>query len=256
MTTGPKFMRFVAAATLALFGAWHFPEAQSEDSVDGIVADIKREDAGLNAANTSSDSYEFITQSEQTTAARGPAWVFPDSSLRKLNESELCSLGAEELWRARNEIFARRGYVFGTEKGRGFADSLGEAYQPLSDDADRIYQSMNPVEKHNVKLIESLEKSGNISRSRWVIAAEAVDSRTAAQRASDQWKSRGFNSDILWIPDYLSLSGAKLWLAYIGPWNYEDRSTVRAVLSRVKRQYPEAYAIKLDQSGKRETFGQ
>lgn len=254
--SGRKSMRFAVAATLALFGVCHFPEAHSEESVDGILANIKREDTGLNAANTSSDSYEFITQSEQTTAARDPAWVFPDSSLRKLNESELSSLGAEELWRARNEIFARRGYVFGTMKGRRFAESLGEAYQPLSDDADRIYQSMNPVERHNVKLIESCEKSGDISSSRWIIAAEAVDSRSAAQRASDQWKARGFGSDILWIPDYSSLSGARLWLAYIGPWNYADRSAVRAVLSRVKKQYPEAYAIKLDQSGRRETFGQ
>ena len=44
--SGRKSMRFAVAATLALFGVCHFPEAHSEESVDGILANIKREDTG------------------------------------------------------------------------------------------------------------------------------------------------------------------------------------------------------------------
>ena len=41
--------------------------------------------------------------------ARGP-WLFPDSSSRYLSATDLSSLSSADLWRARNEIFARKGY--------------------------------------------------------------------------------------------------------------------------------------------------
>src|SRR5882724_9069795 len=41
--------------------------------------------------------------------ARGP-WLFADSSSRYLSAAELSSLSPDDLWRARNEIFARNGY--------------------------------------------------------------------------------------------------------------------------------------------------
>ncbi len=45
--------------------------------------------------------------------ARGP-WLFPDSSSRYLSATDLSSLSSADLWRARNEIFARKGYKFST----------------------------------------------------------------------------------------------------------------------------------------------
>ena len=94
----------------------------------------------------------------------------------------------------------------------------------------------------------------DFNRAQWVIACEAEGSRNDAQAAADRWASRGFSSGILWIPDYSSLSGAKLWLTYVGPWDYSDQSSVRSTLSRVSQYYRDAYGIKIDQSGKRETI--
>ncbi len=87
---------------------------------------------------------------------------------------------------------------------------------------------------------------------KWVIACEAESIESQARRAAGRWRSRGFPSDVLWIPDYSSLSGAKLWLVYVGPFN--ERESGRPVLRKVKAVFKGAYGIKVDQSGKRETF--
>jgi len=222
-------------------------ESTAQESVGSILEDIRR-DKPVPIADAPDPSQIYSSGAEISP------WLFPDSSLRKLGQEEVFLLGREQLWRARNEIFARRGYIFNTAKGRQFAQGLGAFYQPLSDDADRIYQSMNTVERHNIALIESAERSASSPQPQWVIACEALASKADAERAAVQWRSRGFQADLLWIPDYASLSGAKLWLVYVGPWDYGDRDSVRSSLPVVQRLFPDAYAIKLDQSGSRETI--
>jgi TIR domain/YARHG domain len=88
--------------------------------------------------------------------ARGP-WLFPDSSSRYLSAAELSSLSPDNLWRARNEIFARNGYKFKTARGIAFAHTLGNYYRGVDDNQDRVFNSMNQDEKANVRLIQSIE---------------------------------------------------------------------------------------------------
>jgi hypothetical protein len=90
------------------------------------------------------------------TPARGP-WLFPDSSTRFLSAAELSSLSADDLWRARNEIFARKGYKFSSQRGMDLASRLGNYYRGVDDNQDRVFNSMNQYEKANVKLIQSIE---------------------------------------------------------------------------------------------------
>ena len=90
----------------------------------------------------------------------GPAdyrWLFPDSSVRRLSRAELRNLSKDDLWRARNEIYARHGFIFSSDRGRIFTRSLGRFYRPVTDSDTRIQQSMNPVEQANVELIQSME---------------------------------------------------------------------------------------------------
>ena len=86
----------------------------------------------------------------------GP-WFFPDSSSRYLTASELSNLSSTDLWHARNEIFARRGYKFSSPRGIAFAHTLGHYYRGVDDNQDRVFNSMNQYEKANVKLIQSIE---------------------------------------------------------------------------------------------------
>jgi hypothetical protein len=94
----------------------------------------------------------------------GSLWIFPDSDRRNLTDAEIQSLlaqpdGAERVWRARNEIYARHGYVFQTPKGRAYARSLGSAYNGDEPDAGRVLQRFNAFERYNVELLRKYDKS-------------------------------------------------------------------------------------------------
>jgi hypothetical protein len=97
-----------------------------------------------------------IANNPSITPAQGP-WLFPDSSSRYLTPSDLTGLSADDLWRARNEIFARNGYKFSSPRGIAFAQTLGHYYRGVDDNQDRVFNSMNKYERANVKLIQSLE---------------------------------------------------------------------------------------------------
>ena len=96
-------------------------------------------------------------QNETTPNQSGP-WLLPDSSSRYLSQDELMRLNADQLWRARNEIYARNGYRFASPKGVAFARSLGADYRGVDPDDDRVFSRMNPYEQANVTLIRSLEQ--------------------------------------------------------------------------------------------------
>jgi len=89
--------------------------------------------------------------------ARGP-WLFPDSSSRYLSATDLSSLSSADLWRARNEIFARKGYKFSRLRGIAFAQTLGNYYRGVDDHQDRVFNNMNQYERANVTLIRAIEK--------------------------------------------------------------------------------------------------
>ena len=67
-------------------------------------------------------------------------------------------LSADQLWRARNEIYARNGYLFSSPKGIAYAKSLGRYYHGVDPDDDRVFSRMNAAEQANVTLIRSVEQ--------------------------------------------------------------------------------------------------
>ena len=89
--------------------------------------------------------------------SRGP-WLFPDSSSRYLSATDLSSLSSADLWRVRNEIYARKGYKFSSPTGIAFAQTLGNYYRGVDDDQDRVFNNMNQYERANVTLIQSIER--------------------------------------------------------------------------------------------------
>jgi pSer/pThr/pTyr-binding forkhead associated (FHA) protein len=89
--------------------------------------------------------------------ARGP-WLFPDSSSRYLSATDLSSLSSADLWRARNEIYARKGYKFSSPRGIAFAETLGNYYRGADDIQGRVFNKMNQYERANVTLIRAIER--------------------------------------------------------------------------------------------------
>lgn len=106
---------------------------------------------------------EFPVRNSPTIAhpsiapAQGP-WLFPDSSSRYLKATELSSLSSADLWRARNEIYARKGYKFSGPRGTAFVQTLGSYYRGVDHDQGRVFNNMNQYERANVTLIRSIER--------------------------------------------------------------------------------------------------
>ena len=91
------------------------------------------------------------------TPAREP-WLFPDSSSRYLSATDLSNLRAADLWRARNEIFARKGYRFSSPRGIAFTKTLGNYYRGIDENQNHVYNKMNQYERANVTLIQAIER--------------------------------------------------------------------------------------------------
>lgn len=111
---------------------------------------------------TASGTVGFI-HSSRASSSQGEVrkWIFADSSVRELSLREVKQLSIDNLWRARNEIFARRGLIFQGERGKRLAKSLGVLYKPVSSNQQTITESMNVIERHNLSLIESAESASS-----------------------------------------------------------------------------------------------
>jgi hypothetical protein len=91
-------------------------------------------------------------------------------------------------------------------------------------------------------------------KSFWAISIGSGPNKDAAEKLPELYYRLGLPTGVLWIPDYGSLSGAKLWLAYVGPVPYANREQARQLLAQVKVYDKSAYCIKVSKTGKRETL--
>jgi len=114
-------------------------------------AEVELEKAKLAAASAAPEP------TAAPPAGAGGWFLFPDVRNRYLRRSELGGLTTDQLWRWRNEIYARYGLIFSSARGRALARSLGESYVPRDPDQDRVYSAMTPADKANVDLINALE---------------------------------------------------------------------------------------------------
>jgi len=79
-------------------------------------------------------------------------YILPGSDTYYLNESDLSGMSKMELRIARNEIFARYGYIFNSQTLQNYFDQQEWYWPNPSYDGN-----LNDVETHNVDLIKSLE---------------------------------------------------------------------------------------------------
>ena len=86
----------------------------------------------------------------------GGTYILPDSNSRLLSEAELEGLGERELMLARNEIFARHGFIFTTQWIQGYFLTQGwyRGTTPASQFDSSVF---NSYERANVDLILRIE---------------------------------------------------------------------------------------------------
>lgn len=84
-------------------------------------------------------------------------YILPDSGTRKLTNSDLEGLDADELELARNEIYARAGRRFNTDYIQDYFDDKWW-YVGTIEPEDFTEDMLNDVEKYNVNFIRNYEK--------------------------------------------------------------------------------------------------
>lgn len=103
---------------------------------------------------TDSDTTEN-TSSDTSTSSDSSDYILPDSSSSYVSDSELSSLSKDELAKARNEIYARHGYIF--HKNQEMKDYFENKswYEGTTTNQDDI--SLNKYEQANIDKIRSYE---------------------------------------------------------------------------------------------------
>lgn len=106
-------------------------------------------------------------------------------------------------------------------------------------------------DKTNDYLIEceKVESSSNKSDDFYIINVMAVPSEEKAQIEVDKLKSQGYRSDYLWIPDFQSLSKAKFFAVYIGP--FREQYECEMFVEEYRKTQPNAYGLLVSQKNKR-----
>ncbi len=113
------------------------------DSITGELVDF----------DAASDNYE------EAVAARSgyPEYILWNSSEEYLTESELSGLSAKELTYARNEIYARHGYIFKSDELNNYFGSLSW-YNP----DPNFNGTLHGIEESNVAFIKNYQEKYNL----------------------------------------------------------------------------------------------
>lgn len=88
-----------------------------------------------------------------TSVTKDNYFIIPDSSTRYLTEDDLIGLSKEQLEIARNEIYARHGYIFVSDEWKDFFINE-DWYTPTTSSV-----TLNSIEEYNVGMI--LEEESN-----------------------------------------------------------------------------------------------
>lgn len=116
----------------------------------------------VNGAYLSSSEPKQTTRAKETTTAKitekpsADNFIISDSSSRYLTKSDLSSLTATQLKRARNEIYARHGRIFEDPDLQAYFESQSW-YHGTIKAADFDYSVMNDFEVENAKLMKKVE---------------------------------------------------------------------------------------------------
>lgn len=94
-------------------------------------------------------------------------YIIPDSNSRYLTQHELSCYSTEDLGYIRNEILARHGYIFKTQKYSDYFNSQSWYYGYYTE-KDFSYNVLNDYESANISLIKKMEK-GSSSQNEYII---------------------------------------------------------------------------------------
>ena len=135
-------------------------EMESTASTGTTNTDDESLNVGNTAASNTNENAASVLSSGQ--ALESADYILPDVATRNYSEAELEALTDEELYYARNEIFARHGRGFKNQDLIDYFSSktwYSEQYSPS--DFDAMPSPLNEYEKANSDLIREIESDRN-----------------------------------------------------------------------------------------------
>ena len=132
-------------------------EEEKRQEEERIKEQVK--DVNINITEDSKPDPVIIVQEKPQPVYYSSDFIFPQSSTEYLSQSQVSSLSDYQLGIARNEIYARHGYIFKLDRFKSYFESQSW-YVPRYSDASSI--SLNEIETYNVALIKAEEDSRGI----------------------------------------------------------------------------------------------
>ena len=132
---------------------------QVKEEVERQNAKNDNKDVNINITEDSKPDPVIIVPEKPQPVYYSSDFIFPQSSIEYLSQSQVSSLSDYQLGIARNEIYARHGYIFKLDRFKSYFESQSW-YVPRYSDASSI--SLNEIETYNVALIKAEEDSRGI----------------------------------------------------------------------------------------------
>ena len=132
---------------------------QVKEEVERQNAKNDNKDVNINITEDSKPDPVVIVQENPQPVYYSSDFIFPQSSTKYLSQSQVSSLSDYQLGIARNEIYARHGYIFKLDRFKSYFESQSW-YVPRYSDVSSI--SLNEIETYNVALIKAEEDSRGI----------------------------------------------------------------------------------------------
>lgn len=132
---------------------------QVKEEVERQKAKNDNKDVNINITEDSKPDPVVIVQENPQPVYYSSDFIFPQSSTKYLSQSQVSSLSDYQLGIARNEIYARHGYIFKLDRFKSYFESQSW-YVPRYSEVSSI--SLNEIETYNVALIKAEEDSRGI----------------------------------------------------------------------------------------------
>lgn len=131
-----------------------------DSSITAILTTTQKGEDSTYAADTNAILHKSDASLQQNSVNTEPnEYIFPDSNVRYLSESEVMAIDPSLLVYARNEIFARHGRMFDDPEIKSYFESKSwyNGTIPGAEFDSTVVNSLNDYEKANVEVIKNVE---------------------------------------------------------------------------------------------------
>lgn len=129
-----------------------FSGCSNKESEVYVIPSTPNNDIINEATPTEQSESTEHTKPSETKQSISQSYIFPNSSKQLLTQADLFLYDSFTLKLAKNEIFARKGYIFKNEALKNYFNNM-PWYEP-NENIKGTFDELNDIEKQNVSLIE------------------------------------------------------------------------------------------------------